>query len=494
VTRLLAYDLGGSSLRVAIVSIDEGVIASTRLPMSLPGGYGGEYEADPNTWWSGFVAGCRALARDGADLSAVEAIAGCGFTRTQVPVDQGGAIVHPAITFQDSRGTQALNDYLDRAAPDLRDRCNALSPFHPIARLLWLQSRKPEVWAKVGYVLEPKDYINFRLTGQVGSDHVSQHALRSFFDVVSSDTISCAALGFDDCIAPKSVSPFDEIGQVQAYLPEDLKGLVGKPVYCGSTDTWVSVLGCGALTPGAAYCISGTSDVSGILTAQPHYSDGLLTVRWGPELWQLGGPSQGAATRLIWAVDRFAPGQDVVAALNTSFASAGKPPIFLPFLEGERTPYWDNDMRGAFLGLDHTHTNPDFVRAVAEGINFLSREILQCAETAIGSPAPHICFAGGLSNNPLLCQLKADVTNRPVFVSQHKESGLMGLAYLPCHSSADLTAIAAAITQSGSWYPPDASRRDEMDARFAAFTQATHALRPITQALLETTRQQGIAP
>ena len=482
-TRVLAYDLGGSSLRVAVISDEREFLWSARTPMRIPKGQNGEYEADPNDWWAAFVQSCRSLEEQGADLSSVEAIAGCGFTRTQVPIDRNGEIAHPAITFQDSRGIRALGDYLEAAAPDLQERYDGLSPFHPIARLLWLRSRKPDVWSTIHQVLEPKDYINFRLTGEVVSDPISQNAVRSFFDAVADDAQSTAALGFDDSVLPRTLSPFGEIGRVRGDLP-GLAALAGKPVFCGSTDTWSCVLGSGALVAGAAYCISGTSDVTGVLSSAPQSCAGLLTVRWGPELWQVGGPSQGAATRLTWAVNQFAPGKTISEALSDSLPGRGAGPIFLPFLEGERTPYWDSSLRAAFLGVDSGHGPAEFVRAVAEGINFLSREVLSRAEAATGTPVQHICFAGGLSNNALLCQLKADVTDRPVFVAWHKESGLVGAACLPGNSPAQLPQISRQLMAGGLWYHPQSEFRAQTDARFEIFKQAVDALRPVTRGLL----------
>ena len=158
--------------------------------MQIQKGCNGEYEAEPGEWWDAFVESCRLLKRQGADLNGVEAIAGCGFTRTQVPVGADGAVLHPAITFQDSRGTRALADYLAEASEDLTRRYDGLSPFHPIARLLWLRTRLPDVWAGVAQVLEPKDYLNYRLTGEIASDRISQNAARSFFDAVADDDAS----------------------------------------------------------------------------------------------------------------------------------------------------------------------------------------------------------------------------------------------------------------------------------------------------------------
>ncbi|WP_421850367.1 xylulokinase [Oricola sp.] len=489
-TRVLAYDLGGSSLRVAVVSAGNEILQMVRTPMRIPKGHDGSYEVDPNEWWDAFVEGCQSLAGQGADLASVEAIAGCGFTRTQVPVGRNGDAVHPAITFQDFRGTRALADYLSEASDDLGQRYDGLSPFHPVARLLWLRTRTPDVWNLVEKILEPKDYINFRLTGEIASDRISQNAARSFFEAIAKDTKSQQALGFDDTVLPTAGSPFDEIGCVRRDIP-GLSALAGKPVICGSTDTWGSVLGSGAMVAETAYCISGTSDVSGILATECSLCEGLLTLRWAPGLWQIGGPSQGAATRLNWAVEKLAPGRSIIDVVAESVPKTGPTPIFLPYLEGERTPYWDKSLRGAFIGLDESQGTSDLVRAVCEGINFLSRVVLERAEAAAGSPARHICFAGGLSNNPLLCQLKADVADRPVFVAKHNESGLVGAACLAGNSADRLAAISSRLMEGGTWYRPSAASRAEIDNRFEAFKQSTDALRPVMRGLQERAMQQG---
>ena len=367
---VLAYDLGGSSLRLAIVNSSKEITSLVRVPMKIPESCGGQYEADPDLWWSNFVLACRQLGDQGADLNAVGAIVGCGFTRTQVPVNEDGMIVHPAITFQDSRGSKALAEYLDNATPGVADRVPNLSAYHPIARLIWLRKNKRDIWDRVATILEPKDYINFKLTGISTTDRISVSASRSFFDAIEGDCQSTNALGIDRNILPTAISPFDEVGLVRDDSPAELSRLVGIPVICGSTDTWTCVLGSGGLNPGAAYNISGTSDVFGLITTQRHTCDGLMTVQWGPEQWQLGGPSQGAASRLSWAVDRFMPGNRIETAVEHAFEKVTPAPIFLPFLEGERTPFWDSDLRGTFLGIEQNHLGEDFVRSVAEGNKF----------------------------------------------------------------------------------------------------------------------------
>ncbi|QCO54587.1 carbohydrate kinase [Pseudorhodobacter turbinis] len=475
---VLVYDLGGSSLRVAIVTESREVLDIVQLPMCIENSAAGVYDVDPEIWWAGFCEACSQLLRRGADFGAIAAIAGCGFTRTQIAMNAQGEAVHPAITFQDARAAAVLETYV--AAPELAQHIAKLNPFHPVARLIWLQQTKPALWAQVEAFLEPKDFINFKLTGIYASDRISQNAAQLFFDALAADAPSALALGMDKSLLPPLLSPFDRVGTVAHHPDSPLLGLQGIPVLCGSNDTWSCVLGSGGLRHGAAYNISGTSDVFGVITDRPYHREGLMTVQWGADYWQLGGPSQGAASRLSWAVARFMPDLTIKDAIEKSHAKHGRTPIFIPFLEGERTPYWDPDLRGAFLGLDPDTSPQDFVWAVAEGINFLSRVILERAEEETAVPCTHICFSGGLSNNPILCQLKADILGRPVFVADVPESGLIGAASVAFSTSDDITGITTGLLAKGRWYHPDPETSAAYSERFSIFEAASAAITPIS--------------
>ncbi|MCB1339562.1 MAG: hypothetical protein KDK24_00520 [Pseudooceanicola sp.] len=449
---VLAYDLGGSSLRAALVGADGGFVASVRRKLKIRVDRE-RCEADPEAWWAALESAIEALGAD-HDLARVTAVAGCGFTRTQVFLDADGAVLRPAITFQDARAS----------ALDIP----GLGPFDPLARMVWVQREEPGIWARVARVLEPKDYLNLRLTGRAVSDTISQTPMTRVLGV---DPGLLEQLGVDPELLPETLSPFAEVGAV-AQGP-----LAGVPVYNGSIDTWACVLGSGALVPGVGYAISGTSDVSGVIASERFEAQGLLSVDWGPGLWQLGGPSQGAATRLTWALRRFFPRAEPAAALASALGARPGGPLFLPYLDGERTPFWDPALRGAFLGLSAAHDGADMLRSVAEGMNYLSREILKRAERATGAEVSHVCFSGGLSGTPALCQMKADVLNRTVLVPSNTETGLMGAARVAQGRSC------GAQPPEGARYDPDPQRRAFYDDRFALFREAGAALAPLSRAL-----------
>ncbi|AKI01862.1 pentulose/hexulose kinase [Hoeflea sp. IMCC20628] len=476
-SHVLAFDLGGSSLRLAIVSADGTFLGSVRKPLKI-GGYGkSRFEVDPMTWWTAFVSGCAELAGMGHDFSDIQAVTGCGFTRTQVFLDQAGNSIRPAITFQDSRSAETLAEIRADASAPVRNATEQLSPYDPLARLLWLKAQEPDSWARLSKIIEPKDFVNLMLTGIAASDTISQTPMTRALGESGNNVLD--VLNINPEILPGSHSPFATLGAVRQGLPYPLSALVDVPVHCGSIDTWSCVLGSGALVAGVAYSISGTSDVFGVMADTRHTAEGLLSVEWGPALWQLGGPSQGAATRLQWAMERFLPGADLETSLDEALASDEPAPLFLPYLDGERTPWWDPDLRGAFLGLSTAHGSADMVRGVAEGMNYLSREILSRAEQATGTGVSHICFSGGLAGNPALCQLKADVLDRPVHVPKNRETGLMGAALIPHR----LLTETGAVDVDSDVYEPNPGRRSYHDTRFSIFQSSSATIKQISHQL-----------
>lgn len=471
---ILAFDLGGSSLKLAIVAEDGRFLGQVRKRLKIERQGEARFETDPMIWWRAFREGCAELAGMGHDFATIGAVAGCGITRTQVFLDVSGTPIRPAITFQDYRSAGTLRKMQVEDCAGASAILRALGPFDPLARLLWVQRNEPDSWKQLGRIVEPKDFLNTMLTGIAVSDTISQTPMNKLREAHGADALS--ALGIDADILPDTHSPFDRIGEVRSGLDFPLSRLTGARVHCGSLDTWACVLGSGALVPGVAYSISGTSDVFGVISETCQTAEGLLSVEWGPGLWQLGGPSQGAATCLHWATDRFFPGSTLAEALEEAFLCGRQAPLFLPYLDGERTPWWDADLRGAFLGLSATHGNADFLRGVAEGITYLSREILARAEGALGLRVDHVSFSGGLAFNRLLCQLKADVLQRPVQVPKNRETGLVGAAKIAQTKDRE----ESVKPEDFLHYEPNLERRNYHEDRFSVFESASAAVRPIS--------------
>ena len=475
---VLACDLGGTSFRAALIDAQGEFRAQTAIAGTISDDGNGISDFEAELWWQAFCTAVGVLAETAPDdFAHVVGVTICGVTRTQVFVDAEGRPVRPAITWKDTRAQAAamrLAEGSDHA------EAAALNGFHPLARLAWLRESEPAVAARVAKVLDPKDYLNLRLTGRAASDPVSLARL------IASPALLAAA-GFDASVIPDLCKPWDAVGGVLPDLPGSLSALSGCPVFCGSNDTWTGVVGLGAMQPGLAYNISGTTEVLGVMGTQAVVAEGLLTVDWLGQ-FQLGGPSQNGADTASWLMSLLGTDGDAGESLDALLAAPRhlQPVIFLPYLQGERVPYWDPSLRGAFVGLNRQHRAGDLAWAVLEGVAFLNRIVLEAAEAAMGAEVSEIRFGGGAARNPRWQQVKADVTGRPVAVGDTPESGLLGAAIVAWTGLGQFTSLAQAqekLVRIASRALPDSARKAQYDALFGLFRQVEAALAPVSRGL-----------
>ncbi|GEO13258.1 xylulokinase [Microvirga aerophila] len=484
---VLCCDMGGSSLRVGLVDRRGDVVATAACALTLTVDSHGQSEVDPNLWWQAFQDLVASLAADNPDLlRTVAGVSICGMTRTQVLVDEEGSAVRPAITWRDSRaGIEAA----DLAAAHDGESIDA---FHPVARLAWIERHEPEIFAKARFVVDPKDYLAVKLTGRAASDKISLARLLAVTGGEGALSRFCSLL-------PQLVEPSAMIDHVGAGLPQPLDALAGCPVFMASNDTWTAVLGLGALRPGMAYNIVGTSEVLGLVSSRPAVAQGLMSVDWGLGFHQTGGPSQNGADVIPWlsracGVDR----QDMAVSFSGLLAGERhpQPVLFLPFLQGERVPYWDPDLRGAFLGLATGHGPTDLAWAVLEGAAFSARFVLERAEAAAGEPAKEIRFGGGGARSEAWCQVRADVMRRPVVVGACDEPGLLGCAAVAWTGLGDYASLAEAqetIARPSRRFEPRPDRVDDYDALYAVYKDAVPAAAPIAHRLATMRTAKGLA-
>ena len=494
---VLACDLGGTSLRVALVDASGRILALQAVAMQHGTDRDGSSEIDPSIWWHVLRDCADALAsREPSLWDCIAAVAVSAITRSQVFVGREGEAVRPAILWRDTRAEPMLAD-IRRNAPADHPETAGLSAFHPLSRLCWLKREEPAAFAATAHVLEPKDWLNQRLTGVTASDTVSMARLTATASSHGGEPSLFAAAQLDPALIPPLLSPVSIMGRVRRGLPGALGRIAGVPVATMANDTWASVVGLGAMRPGLGYNLSGTTEVLGIASGAQAKTEGLLSVDWsgGPaagKIWQLGGPSQSGGDTAAWfvglaegaAADPQRAGEVLEALLSAPRDT--DPVLFLPFLEGERTPYWDPSLRGAFLGLNRRHGQGDLAWAVLEGVAFLNRLVLERAELAVGAPIAELRFGGGGARNLRWRQIKADVLNRPVVCVPGDEHGLAGAAiaaFTALGRFPDLAAAQAALVGEGERYAPRPEARGRYDELFAVFTDAQGAVAPLSHRL-----------
>ncbi|MEM8664405.1 MAG: FGGY-family carbohydrate kinase [Pseudomonadota bacterium] len=415
---VLAADLGAGSLRTAAVGRDGSILAQTVSQSVAAGPAADCHEGDAAQWWAALCHGLRHV--QGAVPGAmVEAVAVTAMTRSQVFIDADGELLRPAILWADHRAGDVAKD-LERQLPR-QNPAVALNAFHPLARLAFVLDREPEVGARLAHVIEPKDYLNFRLTGRLATDSVVIGRLAPLM----AEGGPAALARLLEYVPATSLQPTDVLGPVTAT---ELPTLRGVPVVVGSMDAWASAVGAGAARSGMAYDVSGTSEAAGLIMAAPKQAAGLVALPWAKGLFQLGGPTQAGADAVRWAFETFRADGTLETAVDRAAANHGaETPQFLPYLSGERAPVWRDDVGGMFFGLDRSHGPDDLLAAAMEGVAQAVRDIIAVAE-GDGTRADVVRICGGGARSDPWCQLRADVAGRPFERPRTVETGLIGAA------------------------------------------------------------------
>lgn len=482
---VMCGDLGGSALRVALIGADGRAAAAARRDLPLPLDAAGRSEVDPLSWWDAFRdAAAEILA--GGSAARVRAVCIGGYTRTLVLVDGAGDPVAPALTWRDMRAGAEASRLAAVAGPAAPGDALHVDAFHPLARVAWTAAHSPDRLARAAALIEPKDFLNLRLTGVAGSDAVSLARVVAIPEPARMRLWQAA--GLSPSLVPPLRRPAETVGTVRSGTPP-FDALAGVPVMTGCHDTWMGVLGLGALRVGAGYIVSGTSEVIGLFTAEARRADGLLTVQWGDALHQLGGPSQAGADCLAWlgAVTGAAGGADLDEVLGD--ADDGAPEaeglLFLPYLAGERVPLWEPAARGVFFGLSRRHAAADLYRAAVEGVAFSSRQVVERA-TAAGAAAPdRFRIGGGAARSARWCQIRADVLGAPVERHDDAEAGLLGAAmtaWTGLGRFASLEAAQDALSRPGRVFAPDAAASRRLDRAYRRFLALQDAALPLFRA------------
>jgi len=451
---VLVADLGGSSFRVALFGPSGEERARVQHALTL------DSEADPAFWLAEFDA-LIAEALAAAGEPRVAAIAITAFTRTEIYLDREARVVRPAITFRDTRAVAEASDIDSRLGAR-----GAITVFSPLARLAWLRRHEPRRFGRIARILQPKDFIAFHLTGVAASDPASNAPLVGETRRYLSDRFAAAELEIG--LFPILLAPGAALGIVRDGLPGALGRLAGAKVVVGAMDTWAATLGLGAHHPGRAYNLSGTTEVNGLMLATPAQADGLLGVAWDDGCFHLGGPSQAGADCLVWfaRLTNITPAEAVAAA--SAVAADAAVPLFLPYLAGERVPFWDPDLRGGFAGLARDSSAAMLARAVMEGVAFHDRLVFARAIAASGVTPAEILVGGGGARADLWCQIKADswgvVLARPAI----EEAGLRGALIL---------AGGKPPTPRIDRFTPDTASHAVLDQRYTRFLDAIARMR-----------------
>ena len=401
---VLGVDVGTSSCKTVLVDRRARVIATSSRSYLTRRTADGAATQEPSDWLRAAAATMRECVRSCADYR-IEAIGVTGPAHAAVLVDGAAEPLGPSLLFCDAR-PESIAESL-RASygePFFETTFVHLTAAWTFPQLVWLRAELgPSTWARVRYVLPQKDYVRFRMTDVAATDP-SDAAGTAMVDqrVGSWDESLLAGAGLTLDQVPPIASARTSAGVLNAAWARRTGIPAGTPVGVGATDTVADLVSVNALEPGASIVkIASTGSVVTV-SDRPRPHRQLLTYPLDPPgLWYSAAATNTAATAYSWLRDILAqrPALGAPAYRAMDAAAARVPPgagglLFLPFLEGERGPYWDRRLRAAFLGLSTAHTQSHLVRAVLEGVAFSLRDCLELMR-GLGLEVTQACFTGG---------------------------------------------------------------------------------------------------
>jgi len=436
---LLAHDLGTTGNKATLFDAEEGVaLASTfeSYPTYYP--QPAWAEQDPADWERAiWQATRRLLSQTGIEPAEIAAISFSGTMQGVLLVDRQGAPLGQAIIWADQRAmaeTELMGSVCD-AQTLYRLTGQRLSPAYTAPKLLWIREHYPQVYEKAYKLLQVKDYAAFLLTGVFATDD-SDASATLLFDLVgrhwASDLIE--ALGLNSVLFPEVHASTDIIGHVTPAAASASGLAAGTPVVMGGGDGACATVGSGSVRPGETYAYLGSSSWIAVTTRQPIYDPQQRTFTLAhliPGYYFPLGTMQAAGGAYGW-LERLLYPLGNAQALQSMDAEAASVPaganglLFLPYLMGERSPYWNPQARGALVGLAMPHGQPEFARAVLEGVALnlgLIMEALRAQDVQIG----RLLLIGGGARSMVWRQILADVLDLPVWLpAQTTEATALG--------------------------------------------------------------------
>jgi xylulokinase len=487
---LLGVDVGTVSVRAVLVDAQGQCLrsGSRSYPLVVPRPLWAEQ--DPTLWWE---KGCEAIreALQGSDVNDVAAVGLTGQMHGLVLLDSKGNVLHPAILWCDQR-TPAECEELEKSLPEGRVRELTLNPVLPgftAPKLLWVRRCEPELFARARWFLLPKDYFRYRLTGERVTDP-SDASGTSLFEVASGHWSGeiLAAAGLRGDWLPRVVQSTAVGSRVSTEAAGPTGLPAGVPVVGGAGDQAAGAVGCGVVSPGQVSVSLGSSGVVFTPVASPARDalGRLHTFCHAAEgMWHLMGVTQAAGLSLRWLREKVLgpPGPSYEELdMEAATAPAGADGlVYLPYLQGERTPHLDPCARGTLVGLTTHHTRAHIVRAVMEGVAMSLLDCLSIMED-LGIKPAEVRFTGGGARSKLWASIVADVFARRVVLLEADEGPAYGAALLAGVGARFFPNVAAAckgaVRLAGA-VEPDSLRTEVYRHAYPVFRKLYTRLAPV---------------
>ncbi|MCC3144582.1 hypothetical protein LJ207_04490 [Halanaerobium sp. Z-7514] len=439
---LLGVDIGTSGARSAVLTEEGDFVKSayTTHTYNIPNPGWAEQEAD--VYWESF---CE-VAKEAAEWveeqnGELAGLSISGLTPDVLPINKKGEAIYPAILWLDRRGTDE-DEWIRKNIGEEKVfelSANTVDPYYGLVELLWLKNKEPEIYKKAYKFLNVKDYVAYKVTGEITMDYTQAGCTGIGFDIRNKrwDPEMFNKLGLDIEKMPMLVECEQVIGHTQPEIEEATGLEPGIPVVAGAGDAMASMMAAGISEVGENVVALGTSAVWGFLGESDEFAKNMLvTPAVGYKDMYLTSAAPAFTGGVFkWMRDEIM--KDVEdGAYDTMNEEAAKINpgadglITLPYFAGERSPVWDARARGVVLGLSTDHTRAQLFRSGLEAVAFALLDSLKYIRESGTEISDDMVVTGGMAKSKLLREILANALNMNVIYIGGNVSAEVGVAYI----------------------------------------------------------------
>jgi xylulokinase len=360
----LGIDVGTTSVKAGVIDSKGAIIAqfAKNYPTHRP--HPTFVEQNPDDWVRLIDEAIASF-----DVSNIYSVGLCSQVNTHVFLDASGIPLMQAIMWQDGRASIEAAE-LDAQVTEQQkiQWWGAPMPIdasHAIARMAWVAKHQSAIWEKTRWVMLPKDYCLFKLTGEATTDPLSNIGLVDN-NLRYIPKVLALVPG-----AAERMAPLVSVTQVAGHINRG--PLLGKPLVSGTMDAWAGLVGAGGAKNQSTVYLSGTSEIMGISSNIVVPTPGAIVFPENDGVRLHAAPTQSGGDAKCWFAQTANISLDDMSVMVATSQRTNATPLFLPQLEGERAPVWDADLRAAFLGVGRQTTLADMARAVYEGVAMSAR-------------------------------------------------------------------------------------------------------------------------
>jgi gluconokinase len=489
---LVGVDIGTTAAKVLACGLDGRVVAQAAAPYPLDAPQTGYVEQDADEIYRATMHALHDVL--GEVRMRGNQVATIGFSSAMhgvLPLDAHGEPLGPLITWMDRRSGEVAERWRnDGTAADLYARTGA--PVHamlPSCKLRWLAEHEPDTVARATRFASMKELLVHRWTDEWLVDWGIASAT-GLFDPRAHDwderALDEARVERTKLSLPVSTSTIRRA--INPSVAAALGLQEGTALVLGSSDGALANLGVGAVGPGELALTLGTSGAVRVVVDEVVLDTAGRTFCYAFDdtRYIAGGPTSSAGAVLNRIFELFLGDIAAEDRVHQAQGLAGLSPpgadglTVLPFLGGERAPYWRSELRGGMLGLDLAHSREHIFRASFESVVFALATVLEVLRERVTAPK-RIRLSGGLTHAPFVRQLVADVFDSQAVLSDQDEASAFGaamMAGIAIGAVADAAAVAG-LLEPVHVHEPDPAMVERYREIFARYRACVDAILPL---------------